>query len=308
MICLKKYKVAVLLAAYNGSDWIKEQIDSILVQQNVDVTLFISIDKSSDNTLQICYEYLSTGRIVILDHSEHFGTAGKNFFYLLKNVDFTNFDFVCFADQDDIWFTSKISYSISRILQEQAVAFSSNVIAFWSDGSQKLVKKSYPQREFDFLFEAAGPGCTYVLNKSFAVQVQNTVRDNYTDIQDIYLHDWFLYAFARIHGYKWIIDDLPTMLYRQHDKNEVGVNFSLSARFNRYRMFVSSLGFKQTLLTARILSYENIFIYYLRDILRFRSILGLVLNVTKFRRNTVDRFYLMFLFILIFLRLAVLPN
>ncbi len=34
-------RVAVLLAAYNGMEWIEEQLDSILNQINVSVTVFI---------------------------------------------------------------------------------------------------------------------------------------------------------------------------------------------------------------------------------------------------------------------------
>lgn len=37
-------KIAVLLASYNGIKYIKEQIDSILNQKNVNVTIFISDD------------------------------------------------------------------------------------------------------------------------------------------------------------------------------------------------------------------------------------------------------------------------
>jgi rhamnosyltransferase len=42
--------IAVLLAAFNGTPWLKEQVDSILAQENVDLTLFISVDQSSDGT------------------------------------------------------------------------------------------------------------------------------------------------------------------------------------------------------------------------------------------------------------------
>ena len=47
-------KIAVLLAAYNGQDWIQEQVETILHQKNVIVKIFISIDFSNDDTYQIC--------------------------------------------------------------------------------------------------------------------------------------------------------------------------------------------------------------------------------------------------------------
>ena len=45
-------KIAVLLASYNGVKYIKEQIDSILNQKDVDITIFISDDLSIDRTIE----------------------------------------------------------------------------------------------------------------------------------------------------------------------------------------------------------------------------------------------------------------
>lgn len=50
-------KVAILLAAYNGSNWINEQIDSILTQKEVNVKIFVSCDLSTDNTLEVIKFY-----------------------------------------------------------------------------------------------------------------------------------------------------------------------------------------------------------------------------------------------------------
>ncbi len=44
------FKIAVLLAAYNGMEWIEEQIASILSQKGVSIKIFISVDLSSDRT------------------------------------------------------------------------------------------------------------------------------------------------------------------------------------------------------------------------------------------------------------------
>jgi rhamnosyltransferase len=50
-------RVAVLLAAYNGMAWIEQQVASILAQTGVVVTIYISIDPSSDGTEAWCNEY-----------------------------------------------------------------------------------------------------------------------------------------------------------------------------------------------------------------------------------------------------------
>ena len=45
-----KPRVAILLAAYNGITWLPEQLDSILGQRNVEVSVFASVDLSTDGT------------------------------------------------------------------------------------------------------------------------------------------------------------------------------------------------------------------------------------------------------------------
>ena len=46
-------KVAILMATYNGSKYLKQQLNSILKQTYQNFVLFISDDHSSDNTLDI---------------------------------------------------------------------------------------------------------------------------------------------------------------------------------------------------------------------------------------------------------------
>ena len=49
-------KVCILLSTYNGEKYVNEQIDSLLAQENVDVTLLVRDDGSKDNTLKILQE------------------------------------------------------------------------------------------------------------------------------------------------------------------------------------------------------------------------------------------------------------
>lgn len=49
--------VAVLLSTYNGEKYIREQIESILNQKNVEILLCIRDDGSKDNTIDIIKQY-----------------------------------------------------------------------------------------------------------------------------------------------------------------------------------------------------------------------------------------------------------
>lgn len=230
-------KVAVLLAAYNGMQWIEEQVDTILNQKGVQLTLFVSVDQSNDGTEQ-WVQRLSTDcdNVVMLPYGERFGGAGRNFFHLFRSVTFEHFDYIALADQDDIWLPKKLHRACEVMAQKAVDVVSSDVTAFWPDGRKKLIKKSQPQRRLDHFFEAAGPGCTYVFNQASALALQRFIIDLGTNINQISLHDWLAYAFCRHNGFKWYIDRQPMMLYRQHAHNQVGTNTGLAAYKKRLRL------------------------------------------------------------------------
>ncbi len=221
---------AVLLAAYNGIRWLQSQVESILSQVDVRVTIFISIDPSSDGT-EDWFKAVSAhdDRLIVLPVGEKFGGAAKNFFRLIRDVDFSKFDYVSFADQDDVWLLDKLSTAHKKISSSTASAYSCNVTAFWPEGRKLLLDKAQRQRKYDYLFEAAGPGCGYVLKISEALRFKKFLIENWQDVNDVSLHDWLVYAWFRSVGLVWFIDPVPKILYRQHEANQVGANKGLKA-------------------------------------------------------------------------------
>ncbi len=233
--------IAILLASYNGKKWIKEQIDSILNQKEVNLSIFVSDDFSTDNTLEYLKElYKEEKRLFFLESKEKFGGAAKNFYRLINDVDFTNFDYVALADQDDIWFEDKLIRAINVIKDKNVSGYSGNVLAFWENGEEKLINKAQKQIKFDYLFEAAGPGCTYVLTLNLALEFQKFLKANFEKVNEILSHDWLIYAFSRVCDYKWHIDNIPKIKYRQHQKNQVGANYGVNAIFKRTCLIFSS--------------------------------------------------------------------
>lgn len=285
-------KIAVLLAAYNGERWIEEQLCSIQQQRNVEVTIFISVDLSQDKTLQVCERLaLSDSRIVLLPYGEKFGGAAPNFYRLLKDVDFSSFDYVAFADQDDVWLADKLDRACSFLVN--CDIYSSNVTAFWPDGRVFLIDKAQPQVKYDFLFEAAGPGCTYVISCDAAICFKKFIIDNWSAVKEIALHDWLLYAYARVHQYRWIIDSRPGMRYRQHENNQVGANNTFSAAVKRYKLIKSKWYRNQVLKLLWL--FENVLDVPFKDELnseRYIHKLKLLTHISEFRRKPKDRAYL----------------
>jgi len=228
-------KVAILLTTYNGLNYLSEQVDSILGQINVDISLIVSDDFSSDGTYERLQKLAqSNSQIFLLPRLSRMGSAGKNFYRLICDANLTEFDYVAFADQDDIWNLDKLSNHIQIIREHEAEAVSSNVIAFWPDGNKKLIVKSQPQQSYDFLFESAGPGCTFLMTPWLVNKVKDQLKNNEAAKQ-VTMHDWLAYAVCRAHRKRWVIDSIPSMYYRQHQHNVIGANSGSSAIWARFK-------------------------------------------------------------------------
>lgn len=250
-------RVAVCLAAFNGMSWLQEQVDSILHQRGVDVDLFISVDRSSDGTEDWCDALAARdSRVHILPSGRVFGGAAPNFFRLILEAPLEQADFVALADQDDIWFEDKLARAVGVLQQEGADAYSADVIALWASGQQRQIRKSQAQRESDFIFESAGPGCTFVLRSSLVLSLREVLQRHLSDIGRVVYHDWLIYAFARSRGARWIIDDTPKMFYRQHAHNLVGVNQGFRALVRRLPMLFNGEALAQVLQIMRILGLQ----------------------------------------------------
>lgn len=282
--------VAVLLTVHNGAKWLIEQVESILAQNDVELRIFISIDESSDGSEHICNELCQNYRkITLLPKGGRFGSAAANFFRLIRDVDITNFEYISFADQDDIWLNNKLSVAISCLKKSNSDAYSSNVTAFWSDRKTKLIDKSQPQKMFDYMFESAGPGCTFVINHELALKIQSHLITHYEQSISVELHDWFIYAFARYNGCVWFIDKQSFMLYRQHDQNVVGANVGLQSAINRWNRLRDGWFVFQAINIAKLAGYDNLWPIQSLSRLALMDKLKVAINCGKFRRKLRDQ-------------------
>ncbi len=291
-------KIAVLLASYNGTKYIKEQIDTILNQKEVNVMIFISDDLSTDGTIEYLQNiYKDEKRLVYLESNQKFGGAAKNFYRLIKDVDFSAFDYVSLSDQDDIWYEDKLIRAINSIEKKQIDAYSSNVLAFWEDGKQVLINKSQPQKKYDFLFSSAGPGCTYVMRKEFLNSFKNKMLIKDSLLEKIDLHDWLLYSYARTNNYKWFVDNIPSMLYRQHSNNEFGANNGFETFKKRWLKARAGWYREQILNTASFCDYKNKITKSIENNTFFDK-LYLILNIFQLRKKFSESIILFFILII----------
>lgn len=279
--------VAVLLATHNGDRWIEEQLSTIFGQVDVQVRVIASDDLSADGTADILERWAREKDLTVLSRGRRFGNANRNFLHLIRSATVYGADYVALSDQDDIWIDSKLSNAV-KILQERgAKAYSSDVVAFWPDGRKRHIRKSDRQRDLDHIFESPGPGCTFVFPVAAFLELQAWVQSQGPTLDEVKVHDWLIYAWARQSGWVWAIDDNAGVLYRQHSENEIGANSGIIAVSRRVRALRSGAYRSDVLKIARAVGHDS---DDLRRLDRFHALdrLMLMLVSRRFRRRLQD--------------------
>lgn len=211
--------VQVLMSTYNGQKYIKEQIDSILAQEEVEVTLLIRDDGSQDNTMDILNEYEKKYENVKVYTGNNLG-ACNSFFDLMKNGD-KNALYYAFADQDDVWKKNKLKTAILKLQEYESLpALYCGSYELVNSELEKIGNNSNKKRCSSFgnsLIECIYSGCTGVFNKKLLELTLKQLPKH------AYMHDWWVYMVASAMG-QVICDEKPCMLYRQHENNVLGGN------------------------------------------------------------------------------------
>ena len=104
--------ISVCMATYNGEQYLKAQIDSILCQLGEDDELVISDDHSVDHTKEIILRY-DDPRIRYYDNALVKGVT-HNFENALMKA---KGDIIFLADQDDVWYPEKIMEMTDFMMQ-----------------------------------------------------------------------------------------------------------------------------------------------------------------------------------------------
>ncbi|WP_161786328.1 glycosyltransferase family 2 protein [Bifidobacterium mongoliense] len=217
------------MATYNGSEYIGEQIESIIQQTFCDWNLLISDDGSEDNTLKIIEEYVKKDdRIKIVSRYGNSGSPKANF---MGMIHFARANYIAFADQDDVWEPNKLELLLRKMKQTEIHVTNDIPLLVFSDlmvvdSTLKEIDKSYFNymridpyrlRFSQLLVQNTVTGCSCLLNKS----LYTLPGISEVDVNNIVMHDWLFALLAAIFGRIEYIN-IPLTNYRQHGDNSVG--------------------------------------------------------------------------------------
>ena len=103
--------IEILMATYNGEKYLKEQIESLLNQKNVKISILVRDDCSTDNTQKILEEYQQKG--LLKWYTGEKLKAAFGFIDLINNA--SEAEYYAFCDQDDVWDNDKLDIAIKKL-------------------------------------------------------------------------------------------------------------------------------------------------------------------------------------------------
>lgn len=288
---MNKFKVGVLLATYNGAQYLEEQLNSLLGQQGVDVHIFIRDDGSVDQTLKIINSYKAHKNVTLIDGKFSTGSAAGNFIELMRAAPIKEYEFIALSDQDDIWFPDKISRSIKMLNEGDAMAYSSDLIAFDTQIQNAwYLRKSAIFKEYDYIFQGASAGCTYVLTRKAIGILMDVLFDGNKKYPKDFSHDWLIYSICRSHGIKWVHDNMASIAYRQHSSNVFGALPGKRGLYTRLKISKSGWYRKHVIFISQFLKGSNDELKITAAVKRFNIFdrIALARSSYKFRRKSWD--------------------
>ncbi len=215
-------KVCVLMSTYNGEKYLKEQIESILNQENVEVDILVRDDGSTDSTLNILKEYKKKYKNI----SYYTGTnlrSAKSFMNLLFSA--KEYNYYAFSDQDDVWDKNKLYVAVSKLKEGYNLYGGKKSIV------DSELKKINSEDEIPFSLNLGSvilrcriAGCTMVFDKKLREELLKC------NPKVLSMHDSWVLKVAVSIG-KIFFDEEEYILYRQHSNNVVGAKKNFIKQF-----------------------------------------------------------------------------
>lgn len=230
--------IVVLMSAYNGEKYIREQLDSILDQEGVAVTLLIRDDGSTDGTRDIIQDYddrFPNVRFLNREERKNLGFNGSFYALMEEGLSFEKDNTLfAFADQDDVWLPDKLISAVRLIHERTRMTGQSvdkNPLYYYSNKKWTNEKLEVQHEDdmtyckgnyFDMFMLPPVYGCTTVFNRVLAEKTleKKPPRD--------LLYDVFMYRMACTMDSIIIADKTAHILYRRHGDNASGDAMSLS--------------------------------------------------------------------------------
>jgi glycosyltransferase involved in cell wall biosynthesis len=230
MPVVSEANVSVVVATYNGAEFLARQLESILAQTRAPNEIIVSDDGSSDSTLDIVtkFQKASPGKggptWKILLRKKPLGVAG-NFASALAVA---KGDLVAFADQDDMWEPNKLEALIPHFDDARTLlAHSDALLVDAKDQEMGSLMRALRLTAGERTALRGGRALDALLRRNLVTGATMLIRRSLLEtalpIPAGWIHDEWLALIAALQG-GVVFDERPLVRYRQHGANQIGAS------------------------------------------------------------------------------------
>ncbi len=276
---MKNKNISIALCTYNGERFLREQLDSILKQTYQNFEIIIVDDCSSDFTIRIINEYMEKyENIYLYQNKTNLGFI-KNF---EKAISLCSGNFICLADQDDIWLEQKLELFLKEIKNNVLIYSDAILIDEFSNKTNEML--IHPKNLVSgnnnkaFLLDNCLSGNTLMFKKELLKYILPIPNE-------ISFHDIWIGFVATTYG---TITYTPTAmtLYRRYSEQVTFV------RKKEHKNFIDRLKHKRiSKIENSIKQLKNMNAFISLDILKEKEIREIIIELIHHYKNYENIFY-----------------
>lgn len=219
--------IEVVLCAFNGEAYIRQQVESILRQSLKPARLSIYDDGSTDRTTQVVEDIIrgnDSGVEVVLHRNPSNLGYVKNFEQGIRNA---TLEFIALSDQDDLWESDKLEVLLAAFDEDTGIVFSDALLVDQHGASLQhtlwqAIRLTGPRQAS---FRARATARRLLVQQSFvtgaALVLRASLVPRLPPFPPASPHDyWIAIVAAELSSLKPV--DRALYRYRQHPKNVMG--------------------------------------------------------------------------------------
>lgn len=212
MKAMSQPRISIAMATYNGARFIEQQLESFATQTLLPAELVVTDDGSTDGTVEIVDRFAARGPFPVHTHrnSERLGYT-HNF---SRAASLCTGDIVCFSDQDDSWYPSKLARVAEEFAAKSGICLIVNDQAI-TDADLKPVGATIfdNNRRLGFPDSNLIAGCCTAVRREFLQALLPFPAE--------IPYDEWLGTMAELLGVKGLIEE-PLQDYRRYGGNTTG--------------------------------------------------------------------------------------
>ena len=202
-------RVSVALCVYNGERFLRDQLDSLLAQEDVDLEVVIVDDCSSDGSLAVLLEYAAhDARIRVVANEKNLGHLDS----FAKCMALCSHALIAPSDQDDLWHPRKLA-TLAAAIGDADMAYCNSA---YIDGAGVPLGRSIAD-DLKTMHSGRDP-MKYLFQNTVsghALLVRREVFDAALPFPELLYHDWWL-AIRAAAGKGVVYVDQPLVQFRRH--------------------------------------------------------------------------------------------